>query len=125
MYAIRSYYDTSATIDFIRLCGENDIKPVVGIDFRNGVQQTYIGIARNNEGFRALNEHLTRHLHSGEKIPDRAPEITDAYFIYPLSAVLPKDLKENEFIGIQPTQVNRVFGELRKHLDKLVRNNFV
>ena len=112
--------NTSATIDFIRLCEGKDIKPVVGIDFRNGAQQTYIGIARNNIGFRALNEYLTPYLHSGEKIPDRAPGISDAYFIYPLGAVSPKDLKENEFIGIRPTQVNRVFGELRKHLDKLV-----
>ena len=112
--------NTSATIDFIRLCEEKDIKPVVGIDFRNGAQQKYIGIARNNNGFRALNEHLTPHLHSGEKIPERAPEIADTYFIYPLGAVSPNDLKENEFIGVRPAQVTRVFGDLRKYLDKLV-----
>ena len=112
--------NTSAIIDFIRLCEEKDIKPVVGIDFRNGAQQKYVGIARNNNGFRALNEHLTHHLHSGEKIPDRAPEIIDAYFIYPIGAIHPKDLKENEFIGVRPTQVTRVFGDLRKYLDKLV-----
>jgi len=112
--------NTSATIDFIRHCAEKNIKPVVGIDFRNGAQQRYVGIARNNEGFRALNEHLTDHLHSGEKIPDRAPEIRDAWFIYPIGAIRPKDLKENEFIGIRPTQVNRVFGDLRKYPEKLV-----
>jgi len=112
--------NTSATIDFIRLCEEKDIKPVVGIDFRNGAQQKYIGVARNNNGFRALNEHLTHYLHSGEKIPDRAPEIVDAWFIYPIGAIHPKELKENEFVGIRPVQVNRVFGDLRKYLDKLV-----
>lgn len=118
--ALTDINNTSATIDFIRHCTEKDIKPVVGIDFRNGAQQKYIGMARNNEGFRLLNEHLTYHLHSGAKIPDRAPEITEAYFIYPLGAVLPKDLKENEFVGIRPSQVNRVFGDLRNYPDKLV-----
>ncbi|MFV0592752.1 MAG: DNA polymerase III subunit alpha [Draconibacterium sp.] len=112
--------NTSAAIDFIRLCEEKDIKPVVGIDFRNGAQQKYIGITRNNNGFRALNEHLTYHLHSGERIPDRAPEIAEAYFIYPIGAIHPKELRENEFIGIRPAQVNRIFGDLRNHLDKLV-----
>ena len=112
--------NTSAAIDFIRRCEGKEIKPVVGIDFRNGAQQKYIGIARNNDGYRFLNEHLTYHLHSEAKIPDRAPEIADAYFIYPLGAVHPKDLKENEFIGIRPMQVNRVFGDLRNYLDKLV-----
>ncbi|MCE4566886.1 DNA polymerase III subunit alpha [Maribellus sp. CM-23] len=112
--------NTSAAIDFIRLCTAKDIKPVVGIDFRNGAQQKYVGIARNNDGFRAMNEHLICHLHSGKKIPDRAPEIGNAYFIYPIGAVHPTDLKENEFIGVRPSQVNRVFGDLRKYPEKLV-----
>ena len=50
---------TSASIDFVRQCLLKKIKPVLGIDFRNGAQQKYIGIAKNNEGFRELNEHLT------------------------------------------------------------------
>ena len=112
--------NTSAAIDFIRRCEEKGIKPVVGIDFRNGAQQKYVGIARNNAGFRALNEYLTLHLHSGAEFPGRTPAISDAYFIYPIGAVHPKDLKENEFIGVQALQENRVFGDLRKYLDKLV-----
>ncbi len=112
--------NTSATIDFIRRCEAKNIKPVAGIDFRNGAQQKYVGIARSNSGFRALNEHLTFCLHAGEKIPDRAPEINDAYFVYPIGAVHPKNLKENEFIGVRPSQVTRLFGDLRNYLNKLV-----
>ena len=112
--------NTSATIDFIRRCEGKYIKPVVGIDFRNGAKQKFVGIARNNNGFRALNEYLTSYLHSGEKIPDRAPEIHDAYFIYPIGAIHPEKLKENEFIGIRPLQVTRLLGDFRKYLDKLV-----
>lgn len=39
----------------------------MGIDFRNGIKQQYVGIARNNLGFRELNEHLSHHIHH-EKI---------------------------------------------------------
>jgi len=54
--------NTSACIDIVRMAPEFKIKPVVGIDFRNGIQQQYIGIAKNNDGFRELNEHLTKRL---------------------------------------------------------------
>ena len=54
---------TSASLDFIRLAPNYGIDPVCGIDFRNGVEQKYIGIARNNAGFQELNLHLTNHLH--------------------------------------------------------------
>ncbi|HYQ55762.1 MAG TPA: PHP domain-containing protein, partial [Draconibacterium sp.] len=33
--------NTSATIDFIRRCEGKDLRPVAGIDFRNGAQQQY------------------------------------------------------------------------------------
>ena len=112
--------NTSATIDFIRQCYEKDIKPVVGIDFRNGVQQQYVGIAKNNNGFKALNEHLTYHLHSGAALKSRAPEISEAYFIYPVRKIHPKDLKENEFIGVKPSEINKLFGELMKYPEKVV-----
>ena len=61
--------NTSACIDFVRRCRNKDLRPVVGIDFRNGAEQKYIGIAKNNKGFRELNEHLTFHLHSGNERP--------------------------------------------------------
>ncbi|MDX1283840.1 MAG: PHP domain-containing protein, partial [Draconibacterium sp.] len=112
--------NTSATIDFIRRCQNNDLRPIVGIDFRNGVKQQYIGIARNNNGFQKLNEYLTPHLHEEADFPDRAPEIEDSYFIYPLGKVHPNNLKKNEFIGIKPSQVSKIFGDLRNYKEKLV-----
>ena len=56
--ALTDVNSTSACLEFIRQSNRNGIRPVVGIDFRNGVEQQYIGIARNNEGFRELNEHF-------------------------------------------------------------------
>ena len=118
--ALTDINNTSATIDFIRRCYEKDIKPVVGIDFRNGAQQKYIGIAKNNQGFRELNEHLTFHLHSGKEFPSRAPIFLNAFVIYPLGSIHPKNLTRDEFIGIRPTEKNKIFGDLRNYLNKLV-----
>jgi len=112
---------TSACLDFIKQCEKEQIKPVLGIDFRNGVQQQYIGIAKNNNGFQQLNEHLTQHLHSGDDFPERAPLFTDAYIIYPFENTDYQSLKENEFIGVKPSQLNKfVFSEWKNHQDKLV-----
>ena len=53
--------NTSGVLDFFRLSqktfGEEKfkVKPVAGIDFRNGAEQKFIGLARNINGFHELN----------------------------------------------------------------------
>ena len=113
--------NTSAAIDFIRQCEKKRIKPVLGIDFRNGVQQQYIGIAQNNKGFQQLNEHLTEHLHSGDQFPEKAPEFTDAFIVYPFEKIEHQPLNANEFVGIKPHQLSRLaFSKWKNQLDKLL-----
>jgi len=55
--------NTSAGLNFVRKAPEYNIKPILGIDFRNGVAQCYIGIAKNNEGYLELNDFLSNHLY--------------------------------------------------------------
>ena len=45
--ALTDINNTSASIDYVRLAQQYNIKPVLGIDFRNGIQQKYIGLAKN------------------------------------------------------------------------------
>lgn len=99
-FALTDINNTSACLDAIRLSKEYGLKPVMGIDFRNGVTQKYVGLARNNMGFRELNEHLSKHLHSGEKFEDTAPEFHHAYIIYPAESYRGWPLRDNEFLGI-------------------------
>ncbi len=47
--------NTSGVMDFVRLSKNYGVRPIVGIDFRNGAEQKFIGIAKNNEGFLELN----------------------------------------------------------------------
>lgn len=113
--------NTSACLDFIRQCEKEQIKPILGIDFRNGVQQQYIGIAQDNEGFQLLNEHLTTHLHSGKEFTAKAPKLSGSYIIYPFESSISQSLNENEFIGIKPSQLNKLpFSKWKNRLDKLV-----
>jgi len=56
--ALTDINNTSACLNFIRLAPKYGIKPVVGIDFRNGVDQQYVGLAKNNNGFQELNKWL-------------------------------------------------------------------
>ncbi len=119
--ALTDINSTSACVDFIRQCSGKNIRPVVGIDFRNGVQQKYVGVAINNEGFQELNEHLTYHLHSGKPFDEKAPAFSHAYIVYPLGSVKYQHLRENEFLGIRPSQINRmVVGGLKQQQGKLV-----
>lgn len=124
-FALTDINSTSACLEFIRQAPAQGIQPVVGIDFRNGAQQKYIGIARNNEGFRELNEHLNAHTHENEPFFDRAPEFSNAYIIYPFSNLKPAtwnfQLSDNEFIGVRPSQIhNLLFSPWKNSLHKLV-----
>ena len=59
--ALTDINNSSGMIDFVKLCRQNSIKPIGGIEFRNGNEYLYTGIAKNNEGFRELNEFVTHH----------------------------------------------------------------
>ncbi|MAW80597.1 MAG: DNA polymerase III subunit alpha [Parvularcula sp.] len=116
--------NTSAGLNFVRKAPEFGVKPILGIDFRNGVKPCFIGIAKNNEGHLELNDFLSQHLHQGSKIPDRAPAFKNAFVVYPFEQVLLNEwnhFKDHEFIGISIKDLRRLpFSKLATLKDKLV-----
>ena len=98
---------TSAVLDFIRLSPAYQIRPIVGIDFRNGVDQQFIGIAQNNNGFLVLNQFLSEHLKRKQDFPSRAPSLMDFFVIYPLEKYSGFPLKPWEYVGVRPDQLLR------------------
>ena len=120
-FVLSDINNTSACLETVRLSNEKGLKPIVGIDFRNGVQQQYIGIAINNKGFRELNEHLSHHLHNKINIEPTAPDFNNAYVVYPLKSYKGQSLKENEYIGVSPKEINSFpFLLAQKHTNKFV-----
>lgn len=120
-FALTDINNTSACLDAIRLCETRKIKPIVGIDFRNGAQQKYVGLAINNEGFKELNQHLSFHLHGSIKFEKEAPEFTNAYVIYPLQNYKGWPLRDNEFIGVSIKDLSSLaFLSFKQQQHKLV-----
>ncbi len=116
--------NTSAGLNFARKAPEFGIKPILGIDFRNGTQPCFIGIAQNNEGYLELNDFLSQHLYKGSEIPDRAPAFKNAFVVYPFEVVLLNEMDhfyEYEFIGISIKDLRRLpFSKLASFTKKLV-----
>ena len=73
---------TAGWSDLFRLADKYKVRPLAGIEFKCEARTLYIGIARNNEGVHQLAALLTDHLLDGEALPDRAPELPDAFIIY-------------------------------------------
>ena len=82
--ALTDINNTSACLDFVRLSKKYDIKPVLGVDFRNDVEQKFVMLAKSNTGFQNINNYLSFFLHdSSIRIPDHAPQLQDVFIIYP------------------------------------------
>ncbi|MCX6248835.1 MAG: DNA polymerase III subunit alpha [Bacteroidetes bacterium] len=83
--ALTDINNSTGVIEFVKTCRENGIRPVAGIEFRRDEKLLYIGLARNNEGFRELNEFLSYHTLRNLPLPDEAPEFENVAVIYPFS----------------------------------------
>ena len=93
--------------DFIKGCHNVGIKPIVGMEFRSEHQLRYIGLAKNAAGLAEMNRFLTRHNFEKTTLPFSAPEFSDVFIIYPLENV-PELLRDNEYIGIRPEQLQKL-----------------
>ena len=118
--AITDINNTSACMTVLYLLRNHAKKrPVIGVDFRNGIVPCYVALAKNWEGFRQINDHLSEHLHRKQRFSSRAPvaALKDAWIIYPLEA-LPPDalLAPNELIGVGADQLR--FLHLSPHVHR-------
>jgi len=102
--ALTDINNTSGIPDFVRLASQYGVRPVAGIDFRRGVRQHFVGLARNIEGFRELNDFLSFHLHEKSPLPERAPLFKNAFVVYPFRTA-PAVLRDNEFTGLAPGEL--------------------
>ena len=115
--ALTDINNTMGTVDFVRECRLSNIKPIAGIEFRDDQNSLlYTAIAKNNAGFREINEFLTWHNLNDASLPPCPPLFSDAYVIYPFQSELPRKLKENEFVGLKP-------GDTRKLISSRFRYN--
>jgi DNA polymerase-3 subunit alpha len=112
--ALTNINSTCDAWDFVRYCGREGIKPILGAEIRNDNTLLYTLIAANNNGFRRINEFLSDHLLEKRSFPSadtlQPPfsDTGDGFIIYPLGSKPPEKLLDNERIGILPREVNRL-----------------
>ena len=110
--------NTSCAFQFVQTCRRLGVKPVLGLEFREKDRLRYIGIARNEEGFRELCALLSRCSLQGEPIPRIAPVFKHAFVVYQSLPRPIEDFAEHEYYGIRPEEVNGLFrSDLSKQPD--------
>ena len=110
----------TAIYDFKKECERLDIKPIVGVEIRNGEKLLYITIAKEFSGIGEVNRMLTNANCYDEKLEEKAPDFEKVYVVYPLSNI-PETLNDNEFIGIREEELSLLIKpEFKERITKIV-----
>ncbi|RYU96530.1 DNA polymerase III subunit alpha [Emticicia agri] len=109
-FALTDINNVSGIFDFIKECKKADIKPIVGVEFRNSYEMKYITLAKNQKGLYEINQFLSAYLASGKPFPQKAPPFTNTFTIYPVTYLESNPtLDENEYIGVRFWEISRLF----------------
>ncbi|MDA3615611.1 DNA polymerase III subunit alpha [Polluticaenibacter yanchengensis] len=112
--------NSSATLDFIKACSKAEINGLAGMEFRENARLLYIGIAKNETGFKELNDFMTTANRHKSVLPSSAPEFQNVSVIYPFRSVDEASLKDNEYIGIRPHEINKFIVASKKYWERYV-----
>lgn len=126
--------NSTGCMEFIRLCRKEAldqedvdgnlipahyIKPIIGIEFRRDNQLLYIGIAKNKEGMKELNDFLTHHNLNQLTLPNEPCKFNHVFVLYPYGSKTV--LKENEYLAIRANELNKLTGKSLQNIkEKLV-----
>lgn len=115
-FALTDINNTSGVLDTLRLAPQYGVKPVIGVDFRNERQQMFIALAKNNLGFREINEYLTVIRQTKQEVPPKAPHFENIFVIYPWRKGVVYNLDENEYVGLKAKDITkyRLYGTVPK-----------
>ena len=110
-YSVLPLTDINTTMgaaDFVTECQRKGIRPVMGVEVRNGNELLYVALAKNNAGFAELNRFLTHHNLNKQPYPEIAPDWEQVFVIYPFGKQKSNSLKENEFLGVRFSQLTKL-----------------
>lgn len=105
--ALTDINNTSAVFDFVKLCQKHEIKPVIGVEFRNEDELMYVALAKNTEGFSEINGFMSEYKLVQKPFPAKAPNFKNAIFIYPFARM--RQAGENQWIGVSFKDVNHLW----------------
>ncbi len=111
-YGVLPLTDINTTMgvpDLVFACKRRGIRPVAGVEIRNGDTLCYTAWARNNRGYGELNAFLTQHNLSKQPYPASAPPWEAVAVVYPFGSRKPSGLRENEYLGVRFSQLTKLF----------------
>ncbi|MEJ7739579.1 MAG: DNA polymerase III subunit alpha [Chitinophagaceae bacterium] len=108
--AITNINNTCDAWDFYEFCIQQQIKPILGTEVRNGDLFCYILLAMDLSGFEEINRFLSLHLQQDIPFPQRPQLSNRVWIIYPFGKHSPAGLLYNELIGVQPSEITRLYG---------------
>ena len=117
--ALTDINSTTGITDFAKRCMEAGIKPIAGVEIRKNDTLLYVALAKNLEGFKEINELLTKTDLSEMPLPLQSPHFNNVFVIYPTHNV-PEILQKHEFIGIKPAELKRYKPAFALKANKLV-----
>ncbi|HEX2977372.1 MAG TPA: PHP domain-containing protein, partial [Bacteroidales bacterium] len=113
--------NSTGIIDFVSACNKEGIKPLAGMEFRDGNKLLYTGIAQNNEGFKELNELMSRSNLQQTALPHVAPPFRNVVVVYPYGIRKANQLAENEYIGTTPSDITKLpLSDYTKYPDRYI-----
>lgn len=102
--------------EFVKLCRQQGIKPVVGVEIRNGDELCCILLAANQQGLTWVHEFISAYPMNGKSYPVAADGITyfeketDGFVVFPTGKKKLEELKCNERIGVRTSDLSSLFG---------------
>lgn len=111
--ALTDINSTSAVFDFVSLCQQVSIEPVIGVEFKNEDELLYVCLAQNHQGFAQINEFRTRHHLSKQPFPIIPPVLEQVITIVPFQkrTLLTNEIKSrlDVKIGIRLSELNQLY----------------
>jgi len=95
---------TGSGLAFVRAAQSKGLKPILGVELRNGFEYVATLIACNNNGFQILNSYLSEHLLSHKAFEWPLPYLPNCLVWYAFDKQ-PPTLQDNEYIAVQPMQI--------------------
>lgn len=125
--ALTNINATTDAWQFVKLCTDAGIKPILGVEVRNGNKLLYILLAATNEGLTWIHRFLSQYIISKKPFPacHTSPSFfthpSDGFVIYPFGEKELNNLAPNERIGILPWETTKLCAlDWKNHREKLV-----
>ncbi len=113
--------NSTGVIDFVKEAKLKGLEPAAGIEFRSNKNFYFIAIAKNNEGFKEINNFLTDCNMGRKALLPEAPKFSQAFVVYDFAKLKNiQSLGQNEYIGIRPHEVFKMGSVPKSMHHKLV-----